>query len=165
MKLTPLDLQHQRFKKGLYGYDSRQVDSFLELVREEWEALLREVQSQKEELDRRRERLQEYQEKEKTLQETLTTAQRMSDDLKQTARKEAEIIVGQAELQADKIIHQAHGRLTQIIDEINELKRQRALFEGKLRALVETHMRLLDISDQARETAHIENVALLPKTS
>ena len=86
----------------------------------------------------------------------------MSNDLKQNAKKEADIIISQAELQADKIIHQAHGRLTELIDEINDLKRQRAEFEGKLSGLIETHRRLLDLQKEAREESQIEDVVILP---
>ncbi len=165
MKLTPLDLQQQTFPKTVRGYDPKQVDAFLGLVRSEWETLIRENQRFKEELTRKEAQVQEYQEKERILRETLITAQRMSNDIKQTAKKEAEIVVGQAELQADKIIHQAHGRLTQLIDEINELKRQRAEFEGKLSGILEAHRRLLDLQTDARDTAQIEDVTILPSSS
>ncbi|HLG20376.1 MAG TPA: DivIVA domain-containing protein [Bdellovibrionota bacterium] len=163
MKLTPLDLVQQKFKKGVRGYEAKEVDAFLELVRTEWEALLRANQSQQDELDRRKKRLEEYQEKERTLQDTLVTAQRLTDGFKQSAKKEADILIGQAELQADKIIHQAHGRLTDIIDEINELKRQRALFESKLRGMLDGHLRLLELQDEARKSAQIEDVSVLPR--
>ncbi|MFH1018423.1 MAG: DivIVA domain-containing protein [Pseudomonadota bacterium] len=165
MKLSPLDLHQQRFQKSVRGYDPKQVDAFLELVRAEWEALLRENQQQKDELARKEALLQEFQEKERILRETLITAQRMSNDIKQTAKKEAEIVVGQAELQADKIIHQAHSRLTQLIDEINELKRQRAEFEGRLTGIIEAHRRLLDLGKDARESSQIEDVTILPSAS
>jgi cell division initiation protein len=105
----------------------------------------------------------EYKEKEKTLQDTLLTAQRMVDEMKKTTQKEAEIVIGQAELQADKILHQAHERLTHIIDEIQELKKQRAEFEGKLRGILESHLRLLDLEKEARENVSLEDVGLLPK--
>jgi cell division initiation protein len=162
MKLTPLDLQQQAFGKLVRGYDPKQVDAFLELVRAEWEALLRENQQLKDDTGRKDAQIADFQEKERLLRETLLTAQRLSNDMKQTAKKEAEIVVGQAELQADKIIHQAHGRLTELIDEINELKRQRAEFEGKLLGIVESHRRLLDLQKDARESSQIEDVSVLP---
>ncbi len=165
MKLTPLDLQQQVFRKTLQGYDTHQVDDFLDLIRSEWEDLIREHQSQREELMKLEHRIQGHEEKERTLQETLMTAQKLSDDMKQSAKKEAEIIISQAELQADKIIHQAHGRLTEIIDEINDLKRQRAEFEGRLRGILDSHIRLLELQNDARETSKIEEVAVLQSTT
>jgi cell division initiation protein len=165
MKLTPLDLQQQVFRKRFQGYDTRQVEEFMDLVRSEWETLIRENQDLQAEVSRLDKRIHEYQEKERTLQETLMTAQRLCDDLKQSAKKESEIVIGQAELQADKIIHQAHGRLTEIIDEINELKRQRAEFEGRLRGILEGHTRLLELHQDARESAQLEDVSVLPSAS
>jgi len=165
MKLTPLDLSQHQFRTSLRGYDPREVDRLLDDVREEWEALMRDNQALRDELAKLEKKLREYQGTEKTLQETLVTAQKLTEDMKQSARKEAEIVLSQAELQADKIIHQAHGRLMQIIDEINDLKRQRAEFEGKLKSLIETHQRLLELQKEGRETlSQIENVTLLPKS-
>lgn len=163
MKLTPLDIQQHVFRKKMRGYDPHDVETFLEHIRMEWEDLLRLNHEQTDEIRKLSELVREYQEKERTLKDTLITAQKLSEDLKETAKKEAEIILGQAELQADKIIHQAHGRLTEVIDEINELKRQRADFEGKLRGLLESHVRLMELQKEARETSQLEDVAVLPR--
>lgn len=161
MKITPLDIEQQTFQRMVRGYDTKQVDSFLELIRLEWESLLREMQQMHEEIYRKDETLTEFHEKEKNLRETLMLAQRMSSDVKQNAKKESDLIIGQAELQADKIIHQAHSRLTELIDEINELKRQRAEFEGRLSGILESHRRLLDLQKDARESTQIENLSIL----
>lgn len=163
MKLTPLDLQHHTFKKVLRGFDPEHVSAFLDLVRSEWEDLLKEKEKIFQELKQTKKRLNEYQEKEKNLQETLITAQRITDEMKQTTQKEAEIVIGQAELQADKILQQAHDRLTQIIDEINDLKRQRAEIEGKVRGILESHLRLLDLQKETKESVNLENLGVLPK--
>jgi cell division initiation protein len=163
MKLTPLDLQHHTFRKTMNGFDPKQVSAFLELVRTEWEDLLRESQHLKDKLQEMNVNLLKYKDNEKILQDTLVTAQRMVDDMKKTTQKEAEIVLGQAELQADKILHQAHERLTHIIDEIHELKRQRAAFEGELKGMLEAHFRLLDLQKETRRPGHIEDVGLLPK--
>ena len=162
MKLTPLDLLQQNFRKSLKGYDLKQVDGFLELVRSEWEDLLRDNKDLTDRLSNLEEQVRQYRTKEKTLQQTLMTAQRLSEDMKQGAKKEAEIVLGQAELEADKIIHQAHGRLTQIIDEINQIKRQRADFEGTLKGILESHLRLLELQSEGRDSPRIEDVTTQP---
>jgi cell division initiation protein len=163
MKLTPLDLQHHTFRKSFHGLDPKQVSAFLELVRAEWEDLLRENQETKNKLQEATNNILEYKEKERTLQDTLMTAQRLVDEMKKATEKESEIVIGQAELQADKILHQAHERLTHIIDEIQNLKKQRAEFEGKLKGILEGHLRLLDLEKDVRENIHLEDVGLLPK--
>jgi cell division initiation protein len=165
MKITPLDIRQHSFKKSLNGYDVSQVNALLELIAAEWESLLRESQGQQDRLARQDELIREFQEKERVLRETLVSAQKMSNDMKQNAKKEADIIISQAELQADKIIHQAHGRLIQLIDDINDMKRQRAEFEGKLSGMLESHRRLLDLQKDVREEAQLEDVAVLKTTS
>ncbi|MFH1263409.1 MAG: DivIVA domain-containing protein [Pseudomonadota bacterium] len=163
MKLTPLDLQHHTFRKSLQGLDPKQVAAFLELVRNDWEEMLRENHKLKVQVDDLNKKVLEYKEKEHTLQETLMMAQKLVEGMKKTSQKEADVLIGQAELQADKILHQAHERLTQIIDEINDLKKQRAEFEGKLKGILESHLRLIDLQKEAREKVHLEDVGLLPK--
>ncbi len=89
-------------------------------------------------------RLEQHLEREKALQETMVTAQRISEDVKAQAKKEAEVIVADAELQADKIVAGANNRLVDLVKELNELKRQKVQFESHLEALVDSHKKLLD---------------------
>ena len=78
--------------------------------------------------------------------------------MKANAEKEAQFIIAEAELQAEKILGQAHNRLAQIHDDITELKRQRAQFEVRLRSLVEAHLKILDVEgDRDRELAELED--------
>jgi cell division initiation protein len=85
-------------------------------------------------------------EREVTLKETLLTTQRMTDDLKANARKEAEIIVAEAELEGDRILQDARDRHVELVSDIQELRRQKVSFESGLRAVVESHMRLLEMN-------------------
>jgi cell division initiation protein len=96
----------------------------------------------------------------------MVTAQKISEDLKSAAKKEAEIIIADAELQAEKIVHGAHQKLVQVVEDINELKRQRTQFESQVRSVVEAHRKLLETfagpSFADRDYARIEdNVAFL----
>ncbi len=144
MKMTPLDIRQKRFELSLRGYARREVEGFLELTAGEFEEVVKENISLKEELKRTMARLEQHLEREKTLQETMVTAQRISEDVKQQARKEGEVIVAQSELTAEKIVAQANARLTEIVTEINELKRQRAQFESQLSSVIEAHRKLLE---------------------
>jgi cell division initiation protein len=65
-------------------------------------------------------------------------------------------VISQAEVQAEKIIQNAHTRLVRILDDINELKRQKAQFEGNLRSLIDTHGKLLDAMSDRIEHDSIE---------
>ena len=145
MKLTPLDLQQKAFRKvRLGGVDEREVRLFLELCASEMEEMTRKLHKQDEELRRRESRITDYKEREHLLQQTLTTAQRLSDEMKANTRKEAEILISDAELQAEKIIANAQSKRMQLIQEIDELKRARQSFIQQLGSILDTHKSILD---------------------
>ncbi|RME40834.1 MAG: DivIVA domain-containing protein [Deltaproteobacteria bacterium] len=145
MTISPMDIQQHQFKTRLFGYDTAGVDHFLEIVADQLERLLREHQELKEELARTRAELKRMQERESTLKETLVTTQKMVDGIRENARNEADIILTEAELKAERIVRDAEERRVQLINEIQEIKRQKISFETSLRALVESHLRLLDL--------------------
>ncbi len=161
MKITPLDIRQKRFASAFRGFDRREVEAFLDLVAGEFEELVKENISLKDELKRTNARLEQHVERERTLQETMVTAQRISEDLKAAAKKEAEIIIADAEQQAEKIVQSAHLKLVQVVEDINELKRQRVQFESQVRSVIEAHQKLLETfatSDLERERVE-DNVA------
>jgi cell division initiation protein len=145
MRLTPLDLQQKTFRKArLGGLDEKEVRGFLEQVSAELEDMARKLNKQDEELRRREARINEFKDREQLLQQTLTTAQRLSEEMKAHGRKEADILLSDAELQAEKIIANAQARRMQLIQEIDELKRAKASFLQQLGAMIETHKSILD---------------------
>jgi cell division initiation protein len=142
--ITPLDIQQKGFRRALRGYDRQEVEAFLSLVASEFEELVKEAMSLREEVSRKAEEIAEYRNREKSLQETLITAQKASEEIRQASRKEAEIAISEAELQGEKIVQAAHSRFLRIVDDINELKRQRVQFEASVRALVEGQLKMLE---------------------
>ena len=155
MKITPLDIQQKGFRRVLRGYDKQEVEAFLSLVAAEFEELVKEAMTLREEVKRKAEEVGEYRSREKSLQETLITAQKASEEIREASRKEAEIAISEAELQGEKIVQAAHTRFLRIVDDINELKRQRAQFEIGVRSLVEAHLKMLETfrEPQQREEA------------
>ncbi len=149
MKMTPLDIRQKRFEVNMRGYSRKEVEGFLELTAAEFEEVVRENIALKEELKRTLVRLEQHLDREKTLQETMVTAQRISEDMKAAAKKEAEIVLADAEQQAEKIVQSAHTRLVQVVEDINELKRQRVQFESQVRAVIESHAKLLEAFSSA----------------
>ncbi len=114
------------------------------MVANELEDMTRKLNRQDEELRRREARINEFKDREQLLQQTLTTAQRLSEEMKSNTRKEADIVLSEAELQAEKIIANAQARRLQLIQEIDELKRARASFMQQLGSILETHKSLLE---------------------
>ena len=157
MKLTPIDIQQQQFRSTVWGFDGKEVDAFLDQVAAAFEDLIRDNNTLKAQLAEREGQLEQHREREKALKETMITATRIADEVKQSARKEAEIIIAAAENQAEGIIQNAHTRLARVMDDISELKRQKVQFEASLRSMVGAHAKMLDaMTERDPVTAGLE---------
>jgi cell division initiation protein len=158
MKITPLDIRQKRFRPALRGLDRQEVEAFLELVAAEFEELVKETMALREDGRRKDEEIAEHRSRERALQETLVTAQKASEEIRESARKEAEITISEAELQAEKIVQGAHARFLRIVDDLNELKRQRLQFEHGVRSLVEGHLKLLEAFTEPQTGEQVEYI-------
>lgn len=165
MPITPLDIQQQRFRTRFGGgLDKVEVDAFLNAVAAEVERLLRENSELREDQRSMKRLLDDYRAREEALKETMITAQRVTEEIKKGAEKEADIIIGRAELEAERIQEQAVQRRSELLAEIAELKRQRTQFLGQLRGLLGTHQKLLDVAEEdAGATRVEENLAVMRK--
>ncbi|MEK7197504.1 MAG: DivIVA domain-containing protein, partial [Nitrospirota bacterium] len=150
MRITPLDIQQKQFPMKFRGFDVEEVYAFLEVVREEMEELLRENASLKETAQRAENQIKEHKDMESTLRETLITAQNMVEDYKTNARKEAELLVKEAELKSDSMMKDAQEKVIKIHEDIVDLKGIRRHFKEELKRLIESHMKMLEF-DKERE--------------
>lgn len=155
MKIAPLDIAHQSFRRVMRGFDPQEVEAFLRLVSSELEDAAKELQELRDEVRRKDEELGSMRTRERAIQDAMIAAQRASDDIREAARKEADITLSGAELQAEKIVQSAHQRYVEVVEEINEMKRQRVEYEHRLRALIAGHAKLLD-AFAADESAGVE---------
>ncbi len=151
MRITPLDIQQKQFPMKFRGFDVEEVYAFLEIIREEMEDILRENASLKEDAQRAENQIKEYKDMENTLRETLLTAQQMVEDYKTNARKEAELIVKEAELGADAILKAAQEKVIKIHEDIVDLKGIRRHFKEELKRLVEGHLKMIEFDKEREE--------------
>jgi len=100
MRLTPIDIQQQQFHRIWRGVDSRQVQSFLDLVAQQLGELVRENGELRVELRRMTQELDEHRNREETLRQAMLTAQRAIDEIRENAKKEAQVVIADAELRA-----------------------------------------------------------------
>lgn len=155
MRITPLDIQQKQFPMKFRGFDVEEVYAFLEVIREEMEELLRENASLKEAVQRAENQIREFRDMESTLRETLMTAQQMVEEYKTNARKEAELVVREAELKADSMLKEAQEKVIKIHEDIVDLKGIRRHFKEELKRLIENHLKMLEF-DKEREGAESE---------
>ena len=148
MRITPLDIQQKQFPMKFRGFDVEEVYAFLEVIREEMEELLRENANLKETIQRSETQNKEYKSMETTLRETLMTAQQMVEDYKINARKEAELLIKEAEFRADDMLKDAHEKVIKIHEDITDMKGIRRHFKEELRRLIENHLQMLEFDDK-----------------
>lgn len=144
MALTPLDIQKMRFNQRMRGYDSTEVEGFLLLVAEEMAGRLAQMEKMERENRYYRQRLEETMQREHQLQQTLLRAQKVSDEITNNARREAELTVKEAEMMADKIVQQAIDQSTRIEGKITELRTQRRELQLKFKNTLDLFQRILE---------------------
>jgi cell division initiation protein len=166
MKITPLDIQQQQFKTRFRGFDVREVDAFLEQIAETFEGLQKKNQESGEEVRRLELEIQGYRKREETFKRALLNSQKVLDQMKDNARKSAELIIADAEVKAEKILNKAHNRLAQLHEDIAELKRQRTQIEVQISSIIEAHSRLLEIGKEGmKESDEADDKVKLLKKS
>ncbi len=145
MKITPIDISGHRFAKRMRGYDSEEVHSFLNLVSSEFEKVIIESNTLKERLAQIEASVVDFKERERILKETLTTAQKLAEDIKEEARKEANLCIQEAELKGTHLIDQATRKAGELEGAIQMLRIERTAFEQRIRSAVEQHIKVLDM--------------------
>ncbi len=151
MRITPLDIQQKQFASKFRGFDEEEVDSFLELVREEMEELLRDNANLREEAKRFEKQLKEYKSIEGTLRDTLIGTQQMVEEYRNNATKEADLIKKEAELRADEMTRNAQVKVIKIHEDITDLKGVRRHFKEEVKRLIESHMSMLEFDKEREE--------------
>ena len=151
--LTPLEIQKQIFARKLKGFDPDEVRAYLHMVAEEIEILIRDVDRLSRENLMLREDLDDHNQRERILKDTLLSAQKVSEDVKMNARKEAELIVKDAELLSERLVSQAMSRVADLEKTIQDLKVERRSARNKLQAAIDTvqHLLMLDAEQEANE--------------
>ncbi len=167
MKITPLDIQQQQFKTRFRGFDIREVDAFLEQMAETFETLQKTNQNLSDEVRRLELEIQGYRKREETFKRALLNSQKVLDQMKDNARKSAELIIAESEVKAEKILNKAHNRLAQLHEDISELKRQRTQIEVQISSIIEAHSRLLEIGKEGikEEDEEDDKIKFLKKSN
>lgn len=146
-KLTPLEIQQQRFTTGFRGYNTAEVDSFLDHAADTIESLMMENESLKEKNLQLNQENQDFRAREESFKRVMLNSQKVLEQMNENARKSSEVMVAQAEVDAERIIRSAHQTLARMHEEINELKRQKIHFRTQLRAMIKSHGELLELTE------------------
>ncbi|HSF40558.1 MAG TPA: DivIVA domain-containing protein [Thermoanaerobaculia bacterium] len=144
MALTPLEIQKMRFSQKMRGFDPTEVEGFLSVLAEDLSNRIAQIDKMERESRYYKQRLEEAEAREHQLQQTLLRAQKVSDDLMENARREAELMVKEAELMADRIVQQAIEQSARIEGKISELKTARRELQLKFKNTLDLFQRILE---------------------
>lgn len=153
MKLSSIDIQRQKFQVKLKGYDQEEVHNFLISVAEQIEDLIRQNEQYRQELDRLKDNLNDYEERDKILKNTLVTAQKTSEALTSNAKKEAELIVREAEFKASKVMEHAQQQVLKIQKDMLDLKLQRKALQDKIQTSIQIMQKMLEYQKEEEKAA------------
>jgi cell division initiation protein len=149
MKVNTMDIQKQVFGRRFRGYDRDEVRTYLNYVAEEVATLQRERDNLDQEVLSLRAQVEDYRSREAILKNTLLTAQRLADELKDLARKQADVVVREAEMRADRLLELAQTRAHEVETSIMDLRAHRQALRADIRALVERITHVLSSEEQA----------------
>jgi|WetSurMetagenome_2_1015567.scaffolds.fasta_scaffold301439_1 cell division initiation protein len=141
MKLTPLDIRHKEFKRGMRGYADVEVDEFLDQIADEYERLFKENIDLQDRLEALDDKVAGYKRIEETLQKTLVNAQASAEEQKQNASKQAQLILQDAELKARQMVNEAYSERQAIEQGMAKLRSAEEDFRYKFKTMIEGYLR------------------------
>lgn len=145
MRITPLDIRKQPFRRTWHGFDPDAVNSFLEMVASEYEAIIRQNSEFATQIKNLEQQIGNYTKIERVLNETLLTAQKATDEARVNAQKEAELIIKDAQIRADRYEDESRQRVHNLESELIALRNQRDSFLSRFRAMLTTQLSLLEV--------------------
>jgi cell division initiation protein len=160
MRITPMDMRQQRFKAAMRGYDRTDVVAFLTEAADDYEHAMREIDRLRGDLMRMEALLAEHRQRENNLRDTLLTAQRLSDELKDAAQTESKLIIREAQGRADLLLQKTQVRLEEMDHDINEMRLRRRDAEGAVEATIQALYRALEFMRDQELTRSEETVLL-----
>lgn len=144
MKLNPLDIYNKEFKKSTFGYNTTQVDEFLDDVGVAYERLLKDLNNLQEENRDLKEKIDNYADMEDKLQNTLDSMQGTISERIEQADNEARMIIKEARMKAEKIKENARDQVASEKRKLEQLREQRNFFKIRFQTLLESHLEMLN---------------------
>ncbi len=156
MPLTPLDIHNKEFKRSMRGYNEDEVNDFLDRIIKDYEALIRQNKELEERNSHLEEQIKNFRAMEDSLSKSIMLAQETAEEVKANARKEAQLVIREAEKNADRIVQDALNKARSSALELDEVRRQAAVFRARFRSLVQAQFEMLESADW-QEVASDEN--------
>ncbi len=154
MRLTPLDIREQQFRRVMRGLDPEEVETFLATVAGEFEQLVTGQNEMRQRVVELEDKIQEYRSMEKALRDTLLTAEKVMGDAKESAQREATLIIREAEVAAQRSKGRLQQELSQLQHDIGEMRRAKDGYLTRVRWLLRSHLEMVE--GQGQEFAEMD---------
>jgi cell division initiation protein len=143
--ITPLDIQNKVFARAVRGYKEDEVDNFLDLLTVDYERVIDDNENLRRELAESQGRLEEYKNTEESVLKTLEAAKALMNDISASAEKRAEILVKNAELDAELLQRQARESVERLKEEELALSQRVASVRSRFKNMLETELDRFDV--------------------
>ncbi len=144
MRITPLDVRKQEFKRGMRGYDADEVRAFLVNLADEYEAVLVDNKQLRERLVEQDEKLGEYRNLERTLRDTLMTAEKVTQEARDNARRESEMLLAEARQRVERVLAEGRDQLNELRREALDVHREKEAYLGRFRSFAEAQIQFVE---------------------
>jgi len=144
MRITPLDVRKQEFRKSVRGFDCDEVRAFLTTLADEYEAVLVDNKVLRERLSDQGEKIDEYQSMERTLRDTLMTAERVMQESKDNASREGDLVIQEARMKARGILEECRVRTEELRREIVGLRKEKETYLARFKGLAEAQINFIE---------------------
>jgi DivIVA domain-containing protein len=138
--LTPLDVRRYEFGRVLRGYDPARVDQFREQVADELERLTHLNQELEQKARGFHDQLKSFRERDKALNEALVHAQQLRAEIREQAERESQLLMREAQQQAERIVGDSQNDIRRLEDELAALERFRRNFLAQMRVMLERQL-------------------------
>ena len=160
MKVSPLDLRQLRFKSRLRGFDRAEVLALMAEVADDYERALHEVERLRQEISKMEALLTQHREHERSLRDTMVTAQRVSDDIRSNAEEQARQIIREAEGRSDLLLQKTQARLEDVQREIDGMRMKRRDVENSVEACITSLRSTLEFVREQDQREREEKILL-----
>ena len=147
MALSALDIKKKEFEQKMRGYDADEVRRFLEEVAKEFELLIRDEISLEDELEETKKKLAHYLSLESTLEKTLLAAQQTAIKMEDQAKREAELILKDARLERDRMLHDIPMEIERARGETIRLKAEYEATLTRMRSTIEGFKKFIEVME------------------
>jgi len=157
-RLTPIDVRAQEFSRSVYGYEATSVEDFRERVATEMERLLKERATLEERIRNLREQLKALREREKAINDAVMMAQQLREVTHKAAQQEVEVIIREARVNADRLLHDARESEVTVRHGLKEAQHQFHAYVTSFRKLLDRQMAELDaLTENGRDGSTAED--------